>query len=214
MGLKNTITLDNKNIKTLKGLFPSMGLKKVRLKKANNSSDSISDEDLVNTQSISISRSSLSSSSASRTRRLSSGTHSMRKVNRSQAKRISSGNIISSLQALKGINCMPSPLDTGVFGPEEKSDGFAISVTSLNEDETSPFKIDISLENLTRIDKIRDLKESANNKAIQLDTIHNPVHQGASRIFTEINFSVLFKLIIHLMFYFFVLYIILKKVLG
>lgn len=214
MGLKNTITSDNKNIKTLKGLFPSMGLKKVRLKKANNSSDSVSDEDLVNAQSISISRSSLSSSSASRTRRFSSGTHTMRKVNRSQAKRISSGNIISSLQALKGINCMPSPLYTEVFGSEEKSNGFAILVTSLNEDETSPFKIDISLENLTRIDKIRDLKESANNKAIQLDTIHNPVHQGASRIFTEINFSVLFKLIIHLMFYFFVLYIILKKVLG
>lgn len=214
MGLKNTIPSDNRNIKTLISLFPSMGLKKVRLKKTNNSSDSISDEDYANTQSISISRSSLSSSSASRTRRLSSGTHSMRKVNRSQAKRISSGNIISSLQALKGKNCFPSPLDTRVFGPEEKLDGYAISVTSLDEDETSPYKIDITLENLTRIDNVKDLEECANNKVIQLDIINNPVHRGASRIFTEFNISLLFKLMIHVMVYLFVLYIILKKVLG
>ncbi|CUM56086.1 unnamed protein product [Debaryomyces tyrocola] len=218
MGLKNTISSDNRNIKTFISIFPNMGLKKkVRLKKTTSiSSDSIPHEEIVNTQPISLSRSSLSSSSASRTRRkLSSGTHSMRKVNRSQAKRISSGNIISSLQALKGINDNHSPLDAnGILGSEEKLDSYAISVTSLIEDETSPYKIDITLENLTKGNKLRNIEGSGNNKALQLDTIQNPAHHGASHIFTEFNFTVLFKLIIHVMFYLFVLYIILKKISG
>lgn len=217
MGLKNTISSDNRNIKTFISIFPNMGLKKVRLKKTTSiSSDSIPDDDIVNTEPISLSRSSLSSSSVSRTkRRLSSGTHSIQKVNRSHAKRISSGNIISSLQALKGINGNNSPLDAnGILGTKDKLDSYAISVTSLIEDETSPYKIDITLENLTKGNKVRNLEGSRDNKALQLDTIHNPAHHGASHIFTEFNFTVLFKLIIHVMFYLFVLYIILKKISG
>lgn len=229
MGLKNTIWLDNRNIKAFISIFPNTGLKKkVRLKKTTSiSSESIPDEDIVNTQPISLSRSGLSSSSVSRTRRrlssssvsrttrrLSSGTHSIQKVNRSHAKRTSSGNIISSLQALKGINGNNSPLDSnGILGTEEKLDSYAISVTSLIEDETSPYKIDITLENLTKENKVRNLG-SGDNKALQLDTIHNPAHHGASHIFTEFNFTVLFKLIMHVMFYLSVLYIILKKIAG
>ena len=218
MGLKNTISSDNSNIKTFISLFPNMRLKKkVRLKKTTSiSSDSIPDKDIVYTQPISLSRSSLSSSSVSRTRRrLSLGTYSIQKVNRSHAKRINSGNIISSLQALKGINGSNSPLDAnGILGTEEKLDSYAISVTSLIEDETSPYKMDINLENLTKGNKVRSLDGSSDNKALQLDTIHNPAHHGASHIFTEFNFTVLFKLIMHVIFYLSVLYIILKKIAG
>ena len=216
MGLKNTFSSDSRNIKTFISIFPNMGLKKkVKLKRAPSiSSDCIPVEYIVNMQPISLSRSSLSSSSTSRARiRLSSDTHSMSKVNRSQAKRVSSGDIISSLQALKGINGNNTPFNAnGILGIEEKLDSYAISVTSQMEDETSPYEMDVTLENITKRNKIRNIE--SDNKALQVDNMHNPAHQGASHIFTEFNFTALFRLLIHIMFYLFVLYIILKKISG
>lgn len=181
MGLKNTITLDNENVKTLFNIFPTLTLKrKFRLKKESpESSVNTSYEGTPTRFSISKSRRSLSSSSSSRTRRrLSSGTHSMRKVNRSQAKRISSGNIISSLQALKSVNGNYSPFEiNSVSGTEKKLDNYVISATSLIEDEMSPDKIDITLENSANMENLTDLEASSNDKSLhQIDKIRNQTH--------------------------------------
>lgn len=157
------------------------------------------------------SRSSLSSSSKSGIRRrLSPSSLSKRKVNRSQAKKMSSGSIISSLQALRGVTCDNCPPIDFIQGTEieYKANEYAISVASLTHDESSPYKIDITVESLESIDT------TGNTHISPMTNISNHVEGDISRMVAQSNAASVMKTIVHLTCYLFVLYFILSKIFG